>query len=94
MNPPKKYKDPREYIEFMLKLFKPERYFYLGATILSLAALFYGFYILIGDSKNVKTALAMLAPTGLITMSCYRILKFWNDCLKMIRDFLNKPDNG
>jgi len=87
----KTYKDPREYIDFMLKKFVVDRYFYLSATLISLGVLIYGFTLLIVDPKNIKTALAMLAPSGLITMCCYRILKFWNDCYKIIKDYLNRP---
>lgn len=84
-----------EYLEFMLNKFRPERYVYLALTILSFLLLLYGFCVLIGNPQTTQSALTMLAPTGLITMAIYRVVKFWNDCLKIVRDQLqNQIRNG
>ncbi|RAJ10671.1 hypothetical protein LX64_00277 [Chitinophaga skermanii] len=89
--------DPREYIKFMLDHFKFERFFYLGATVISLGLLVYCAAILLKDGKEdkpaFKSALALLAPTGLITGACFRILKIWNDCFKVIAGYLNQHQN-
>jgi hypothetical protein len=90
----KRYTDPREYIKFMLEHFRFERYFYLFATIISLVLLFYCVIILLKDpSKSIKSATTLLAPGGLIAGACYRILKIWNDCFKIVKDYLNRPLN-
>lgn len=91
----KRYIDPREHIQFLLEKFKVERILYLSATIISLGLLFYCAFVLLKDpEKNLKSALALLAPGGLITAACYRILKIWNDCLKIIQNYLNRPLYG
>jgi hypothetical protein len=82
-------KDPREYITFLMASFKIDRYFYFIATIASLGLLFYTAIVFV-NIGNVKAVLSLLAPTGAIASSCYAILRFWNDCFKLIKDYLNK----
>ena len=81
--------DPREYIDFMLKRFKLERYFYTIATIISIALLLYCAIILI-NSKEYTSALALLAPGGTIAFACSRLLKMWTDCIKIVARFLDR----
>lgn len=85
--PPSPKIDPREYIDFLLTKLKIERYFYVVATGASVALLFYCVVILL-EAKDYKSALILFAPCGAVTLCCGRILKIWNDCMKIIIDYL------
>lgn len=82
----------KQQIDFLLNRFKFERYFYLGITILSIVLLGYMIFNLVEQQEYGKI-LAMLAPTGLITISISRILKMWSDCIDLIKLYIEKNNN-
>ncbi|MDP4281481.1 MAG: hypothetical protein Q8867_04955 [Bacteroidota bacterium] len=81
--------NPKEAVKFLLQSFRLERYFYLGITLVSIVLLGYCVYILI-QKQDITNILVMLAPTGVITYACSRILKMWTDCLDFYKTTITK----
>lgn len=77
----------KDAIEFLLKSFKPERYIYLGVTILSIGLLGFLVYILL-EKQDYTKVLIMLGPAGLITYTFSRVLKMWSDCIDLVKTYL------
>jgi hypothetical protein len=76
--------DRIEQIQILINAFKMERVIYIILTTISAISLIgLGLYLALnkGDSQ---TFLALLAPTGTLTLCIFRVLKMWDDALKFI----------
>jgi hypothetical protein len=74
-------------VSFLLRSFRFERFFYLLVTLLSFIVLGYCVCVML-KNRELLNVLAMLGPTGFITLSCFRILKMWTDCLELYKMYL------
>lgn len=89
ISPPKPERiDPLKYLEFLLSKMAMDRYFYLIATGVSVLLIVYAIVMLL-KSGQITAALAVCAPAGALGVCCNKILKFWNDCLKIINTYLD-----
>lgn len=79
----------KESIEFLLNNFKVERYVYLSVTLISIILLLI-IAVILFLSKDYKSILIMLGPTGLITLVFSRVLKMWSDCIELIKIYITK----
>lgn len=71
-------------IEFLINAFKMERIIYIILTSISAVSLMaIGIYLII-DKNDTRSFLALLAPTGTLTLCIFRVLKMWDDALKFI----------
>ena len=73
-------------VERMVSLFKMERMTYLGVTLISLIMLLgAGIYMFIDGKVNQMAVLSlMFGSSGLITYSAGRLLKMWDQAIKML----------
>lgn len=71
-------------VEFLVKLFKFERYLYLSAGILAFILLFVLIILQLIQQDLTKT-IAMLFPSSLITISISRFLRMWRDCIDILK---------
>ena len=84
--------EARKSIDFLLQRFKLERYIYLSVTVASVVILGIAVYHIILNGDYIQI-LSMLAPTGVITFTCSRILKIWSDCLSIYKQSLGGNDS-
>ena len=85
-------RSPQEHIKFLLNAFKVERFVYLGGSVLSFAVIVYCLFVLMKDG-HYTTAIGLLVPGGALMFCCTNILKIWNDCYAIVREFLSNPNN-
>lgn len=73
-------------IERLVKLFKPERIAYLIICIITcLFLISCAIILMIKDSgKNIHIILGMFGSAGTITIAIGRLMKMWNDTIKIV----------
>lgn len=73
-------------IQKLVETFRLERIIYVVLTTLSAVALIgIGLYLVIVQ-QQFESFLALLVPTGTLTMCIFRLLKMWDDALKFINN--------
>lgn len=80
-------------VERLLALFKPERYAYLaicGFTCIILVCI--AVYLLLSKGVETHLVIGMFGSTGVISFSISRMLKIWNDVIKILFDIDNNPN--
>ena len=79
-----------EDVQKLIDTFKMERIIYVILTSLSAIALIgIGLYVALVE-KNYEGSIALLVPTGTLTLCIFRVLKMWDDALK----FISNPKTG
>ncbi len=80
-----------EEVQKLVDTFKMERFIYVILTTLSAVSLVgIGIYVALVE-KNYASFVALLVPTGTLTLCIFRVLKMWDDALKYISNV--KPEN-
>ncbi|WP_300492046.1 hypothetical protein [Flavobacterium sp.] len=80
-----------EEVQKLVDTFKMERMIYVILTTLSAVSLVgIGIYVALVE-KNYASFVALLVPTGTLTLCIFRVLKMWDDALKYISNV--KPEN-
>jgi hypothetical protein len=73
-----------EDIQKLIDTFKMERIIYVILTSISAMSLIgIGLYVAVVE-KNYQGFIALLVPTGTLTLCIFRVLKMWDDALKYI----------
>ena len=73
-----------EDIQKLIDTFKMERIIYVILTSISAISLIgIGIYVALVE-KNYQGFIALLVPTGTLTLCIFRVLKMWDDALKFI----------
>lgn len=73
-----------EDVQKLIDTFKLERIIYVVLTAISAIALVgIGLYVALVE-KNYQGFIALLVPTGTLTLCIFRVLKMWDDALKFI----------
>lgn len=73
-----------EDIQKLIDTFKMERIIYVILTSISAISLIgIGLYVALVE-KNYQGFIALLVPTGTLTLCIFRVLKMWDDALKYI----------
>ena len=73
-----------EDVQKLIDTFKMERIIYVILTSVSAISLIgIGLYVALAE-KNYEGFIALLAPTGTLTLCIFRVLKMWDDALKFI----------
>lgn len=73
-----------EDVQKLIDTFKMERIIYVILTSISAISLIgIGLYVALVE-KNYAGFIALLAPTGTLTLCIFRVLKMWDDALKFI----------
>lgn len=73
-----------EDIQKLIDTFKMERIIYVILTSISAISLIgIGLYVALVE-KNYQGFIALLVPTGTLTLCIFRVLKMWDDALKFI----------
>lgn len=70
-------------VEKLMKIFRPERMVHIAITIISILVLV-GCAIYLISQDEVTWALGLFGSTGAITYSTSRLLKMWNDVIKVL----------
>jgi|GEM_PF-1168916 len=80
-----------EEVQKLVDTFKMERVIYVILTTLSAVSLVgIGIYVALAE-KDYASFVALLVPTGTLTLCIFRVLKMWDDALKYISNV--KPEN-
>jgi hypothetical protein len=79
-------------IKQLLEAFKYERITYLAITFLSLLVLLACaiFMFTSGESEQQKFAIGLIASSGGIIFTASKVLKMWNDALKILSPIISK----
>ncbi|WP_027377316.1 hypothetical protein [Kaistella palustris] len=73
-----------EEVEKLIDTFKMERVIYVILTSVSAVTLIgLGLYMAIAQ-QNIEGFIALLVPSGTLTLCIFRVLKMWDDALKFI----------
>lgn len=73
-----------EDVQKLINTFKMERIIYVVLTSISAIALIgIGLYVALVE-KDYQGFIALLVPTGTLTLCIFRVLKMWDDALKFI----------
>lgn len=73
-----------EDVQKLIETFKMERIIYVILTTISAIALIgIGLYLALVE-KNYEGFIALLVPTGTLTLCIFRVLKMWDDALKYL----------
>lgn len=73
-------------VQKLIDTFKLERMLYVILTALSALCLMgIGLYLAIAKNET-NSFIALLVPTGTLTMCIFRLLKMWDDALKFINN--------
>lgn len=81
-----------EDVQKLIDTFKMERIIYVILTSISAISLIaIGLYVALVE-KNYQAFIALLVPTGTLTLCIFRVLKMWDDALKFISNS-NNEDN-
>jgi hypothetical protein len=73
-----------EDVKKLIDTFKMERIIYVILTSISAISLIgIGLYVALVE-KNYQGFIALLVPTGTLTLCIFRVLKMWDDALKFI----------
>jgi hypothetical protein len=84
-----------EKVEKLITIFKPERYSYMAISVISCATLIsVALYSFISGDLDVYKFIALFLPAGAITFSIGRIMKMWNDVIKILFNTNTDTDNG
>lgn len=76
-------------LDRLLKMFTVERYVYLILTAFSFLLLIYAAYMLIvSESSNTSTLVAVFGSTGLIAASSARVSWFFNRAFTLVEDLI------
>jgi hypothetical protein len=79
-----------ENIQKLIDTFKMERIVYLILTAISALALIgIGLYVAVVE-KNYQSFIALLVPTGTLTLCIFRVLKMWDDAVKYLSNQTDK----
>lgn len=79
-----------EEVQKLIDTFKMERIIYVILTSISAITLIgLGMYMAIAE-HNIEGFIALLMPSGTLTLCIFRVLKMWDDALKFIS---NSNDN-
>lgn len=79
-----------EEVQKLIDTFKMERIIYVILTSISAITLIgLGMYMAIVE-HNIEGFIALLVPSGTLTLCIFRVLKMWDDALKFIS---NSNDN-
>jgi hypothetical protein len=70
-------------VERLILLFRPERYAYLAMTAICCIVLII-FAIILLYKGNWGYAIGMFGTSGVITLTMGRMLKMWNDVIKIL----------
>lgn len=73
-----------EVVKDLALLFRFERMVYLFVSVAALAVLFTMAIMLVSKQGPSKDAIALFAPSGVITYSTSRLLRMWQDALDRI----------
>ena len=72
-------------VERLIALFKPERYAYLIISSLSCIALISFAIFLFGqENRDTHFIIGMFGSSGVIAVAMGRMLKMWNDVIKIL----------
>lgn len=84
-----------EDVQKLIDTFKLERIVYVILTSISAVSLIgIGLYLAL-VKEDYKSFIALLVPTGALTLCIFRVLKMWDDALKFINDQkTEKDENG
>lgn len=81
-----------EDVQKLIDTFKMERIIYVILTSVSAISLIgIGIYVALVE-KNYQGFIALLVPTGTLTLCIFRVLKMWDDALKFISNINNKEN--
>jgi hypothetical protein len=81
-----------EDVQKLIDTFKLERIIYVILTTFSAVSLIaIGLYVALVE-KNYTSFIALLVPTGTLTLCIFRVLKMWDDALKFISNS-NQEEN-
>lgn len=84
--------DKLEQVQKLVETFKLERIIYVSLTSVSAVALI-TIGIICAANKDYTMFLAMLVPTGTLTLCIFRVLKMWDDALKYLSTENDKDDD-
>lgn len=81
-----------EDVQKLIDTFKMERIIYVILTSVSAISLIgIGIYVALVE-KNYQGFIALLVPTGTLTLCIFRVLKMWDDALKFISNINNEEN--
>ena len=73
-----------EDVQRLIDTFRMERVIYVVLTSISAISLIgIGLYVALAE-KNYEGFIALLVPTGTLTLCIFRVLKMWDDALQFI----------
>ncbi|MES2556130.1 MAG: hypothetical protein V4604_08275 [Bacteroidota bacterium] len=81
-----------EQVQVLMNAFRMERIVYIILTTISAIALIISGVYFSVKGGNMTALLALLAPTGTLTLCIFRVLKMWDDALKFITESNNEDD--
>jgi hypothetical protein len=70
-------------VKKLLQIFRPERIVYMIVTLVAVIVLF-GCAVYLIAQKQYSMGIALFAPTGGIMYSSGRLLKMWNDVIRIL----------
>ncbi|ACU07825.1 hypothetical protein FIC_01377 [Flavobacteriaceae bacterium 3519-10] len=80
-----------EDVKVLIETFRMERTIYVILTTISAVTLIgLGIYAAVQE-QNIAAFVALLVPSGTLTLCIFRVLKMWDDALKYIS---NNPTDG
>ena len=72
-------------VEDLLRLFRPDRTVYISITALCLIPLFWSAFLAVKQSRfDGAIAIGLFGPTGAIAITLGRLLKMWNDAIRLV----------
>jgi hypothetical protein len=78
-----------EDVQRLIDTFRMERVIYVVLTSISAISLIgIGLYVALAE-KNYEGFIALLVPTGTLTLCIFRVLKMWDDALQFISSSKN-----